>query len=159
MTYTIEPIGKIITPFKTKAGMPIQSNGAKGIKGQIVLKEAFVEGLTDLDGFSHIIVIYRFHRSEGFEMLTTPFLDTKKRGLFATRAPNRPNSIGLSVVRLISIEGNILNIENVDMLDGTPLLDIKPYIPAFDVHEADRVGWTEERTNELPEVKSDNRFE
>ncbi len=159
MIYTIEPIGEIITAFKNKAGMPIQSNGAKGIKGQIVLKEAFVEGLKDLDGFSHIIVIYRFHKSQSFEMLTTPFLDTKKRGLFATRAPNRPNCIGLSVVRLVSIEGNVLNIENVDMLDGTPLLDIKPYIPAFDVHEAERVGWTEERTNELPEVKSDSRFE
>jgi tRNA-Thr(GGU) m(6)t(6)A37 methyltransferase TsaA len=159
MTYIIEPIGEIITPFKTKAGMPIQSNGAKGIKGQIALKEVFVEGLTDLDGFSHIIVIYRFYRSEGFEMLTTHFLDTKKRGLFATRAPNRPNSIGLSVVRLISIEENVLNEENVDMLDGTPLLDIKPYIPAIDAHEAERVGWTEERTNELPGVKLDNRFE
>ncbi len=158
MTYTIEPIGEIITPFNTKAGMPIQSNGAKGIKGQFVLDDAYVEGLKDLDGFSHIIVIYRFHKSDGFEMLTTPFLDTKKRGLFATRAPNRPNFIGISVVRLISIEGNVLNVENVDMLDGTPLLDIKPYIPAFDVHEAERVGWTEERTDRLPEVRSDNRF-
>ncbi len=159
MSYTIEPIGEILTPFNTKAGMPIQSNGAKGVKGQIVLEAAYVEGLKDLDGFSHIIVIYRFHKSEGYEMLTTPFLDTKKRGLFATRAPNRPNSIGISVVRLISIEENVLNVENVDMLNGTPLLDIKPYIPAFDVHKAERVGWTENRTDDLPVVKSDNRFE
>jgi tRNA (adenine37-N6)-methyltransferase len=159
MTYTVKPIGQINTPFKTKAGMPIQSKGAKGIKGQIVINEAFVSGLTDLDGFSHIMLIYRFHKSSGYEMLTTPFLDSEKRGLFATRAPNRPNSIGISVVRLISIEGNMLNIENVDMLDGTPLLDIKPYIPAFDVHDAERVGWTEKRTNKLSDEKSDNRFE
>jgi len=159
MSIIIEPIGIIYTPFKVKEGMPIQSNGAKGIKGQIKLKEEFISGLTDLDGFSHIILIYNFHKSRGFELLTTPFLDNKQRGIFATRAPKRPNPIGISVVRLLRIEKNILDIENVDMLDETPLLDIKPYIPDFDIHKTGKNGWIENRTNNLNETKSDRRFE
>ncbi len=159
MSIIIEPIGIIHTPFKTKEGMPIQSKGAKGIKGQIKLKEELVPGLTDLDGFSHVILIYNFHKSKGFDLLTTPFLDNHQRGIFATRAPQRPNSIGISVVRLLKIENNILDIENVDMLDGTPLLDIKPYIPDFDIHKTEKNGWTENKTDNLNETKSDSRFE
>jgi tRNA (adenine37-N6)-methyltransferase len=156
---TFEPIGVLHTPFMTKEGMPIQSNGATGIKGQIELKEEFIAGLADLDGFSHIILIYDFHKSKGFELLTTPFLDTTQRGVFATRAPKRPNPIGLSVVRLLKIEKNILYIENVDMLDGTPLLDIKPYIPAFDIHKTEKNGWIDSKIDNLNEIKSDTRFE
>jgi len=159
MSIIIEPIGIIHTPFKTKEGMPIQSKGAKGIKGQIKLKDELVPGLTDLDGFSHVILIYNFHKSKGFDLLTTPFLDNHQRGIFATRAPQRPNSIGISVVRLLKIENNILDIENVDMLDGTPLLDIKPYIPDFDIHKTEKNGWTENKTDNLNESKSDSRFE
>ena len=158
MSIIIEPIGIIYTPFKTKEGMPIQSKGAKGIKGQIKLKDELVPGLTDLDGFSHVILIYNFHKSKGFDLLTTPFLDNHQRGIFATRAPQRPNSIGISVVRLLKIENNILDIENVDMLDGTPLLDIKPYIPDFDIHKTEKNGWTENKTDNLNETKSDSRF-
>lgn len=139
--------------------MPIQSKGAKGIKGQILLNEEFVAGLTDLDGFSHIILIYYFHKSVGFELQTTPFLDKIKRGVFSTRAPKRPNSIGISVVRLLSIEKNSLTIENVDILDGTPLLDIKPYISDFDIHEIDKSGWIENKADKLSEIRSDKRFE
>ena len=158
MSILIEPIGVIYTPFKTKEGMPIQSTGAIGVKGKIKLKKELIQGLTDLDEFSHIILIYNFHKSEGYELLTTPFLDNKKRGVFATRAPKRPNSIGISVVRLIKIEKNIIYIENVDMLDETPLFDIKPYIPDFDIHETDKKGWIENKTDNLNETKSDDRF-
>ena len=159
MSITFEPIGIIRTPFKTKAGMPIQSGGAKGEKGQVILKEEFTKGLTDLNGFSHIILIYHFHQSKGYDTLITPFLDNKKRGVFATRAPKRPNPIGVSVVRLNTIDNNILHIENVDMLDETPLLDIKPYIPDFDVHGVDRLGWIKDKKVKLDETRSDKRFE
>jgi len=158
MSITFEPIGIIQTPFKTKEGMPIQSSGAKGIIGKIVLKEEFIPALADLDGFSHIMLIYHFHKSLGFELQIKPFLDNEKRGVFATRAPKRPNSIGISVVRLSRIEKNVIYIENVDMLDETPLLDIKPYIPDFDIHKIEKVGWTENRTNQLNKIKSDSRF-
>jgi tRNA-Thr(GGU) m(6)t(6)A37 methyltransferase TsaA len=159
MLITFEPIGIIRTPFKTKEGMPIQSKGATGIKGQIELKEEFVPGLTDLDGFSHIIIIYYFHKSKGFALVTTPFLDSKKHGVFATRAPKRPNSIGISVVRLLKIEKNIIFIENADMLDETPLLDIKPYIPEFDIHKTEKNGWIENKKGKLDKTKSDKRFD
>ncbi len=159
MPVTLEPIGIIHTPFKTKEGMPIQSIGAKGIKGQIELNEEFVPGLADLDGFSHIILIYYFHKSTGFELLTIPFLDDTPRGVFATRAPKRHNPIGLSVVRILKIEKNIIYVENVDMLDETPLLDIKPYIPDFDIHKTEKIGWIENKTESLNKNKSDRRFE
>lgn len=138
--------------------MPIQSRGAKGIKGKIILDEQFTSGLGDLDGFSHIILIYYFHQSIGYELQTTPFLDKKKRGVFSTRAPNRPNPIGISVVKLINIDKNCLYIENVDMLDGTPLLDIKPYVPDFDIFETEKNGWVNNKTDNLKNIKSDNRF-
>ena len=158
MTINYKPIGIINTPHKTKEGMPIQTKGAKGIKGQIILKEEFTAGLNDLEGFSHIILIYHFHKSVGFELQTRPFLDNTKRGVFSTRAPRRPNSIGISVVRLLNIDKNILDIENVDMIDGTPLLDIKPYISDFDIYEIEKSGWIENKTNELNSIKSDKRF-
>lgn len=159
MSITFEPIGTIHTPFRSREGMPIQPAGAIGIKGQITLKERFTAGLTDLGGFSHIILIYFFHKSSGYELLTTPFLDDQKRGVFATRAPNRPNAIGLSVVRLVAIKENIIHIENVDVLNETPLLDIKPYIPGFDMHKTEKTGWIQNKTNDLNNAKSDKRFQ
>ncbi len=156
--FTMDPIGIISTPFTTKEGMPIQPNGAKGVKGQIHLKEEFVLGLTDLDGFSHIMLIYVFHKSTGFDLMTTPFLDKIQHGIFATRAPMRPNPIGISVVRLLKIHKNILYIENVDMLNETPLLDIKPYIPDFDIHQTDKIGWSVNLTDDWAKTKSDKRF-
>lgn len=158
MTIVYKPIGIICTPFKKRTGMPIQSIGAKGKKGKIILNDEFVSGLTDLDGFSHIILLYHFHKSNGYNLITTPFLDDKKHGVFATRAPARPNPIGLSIVRLLSINENIIHIENVDILDKTPLLDIKPYIPDFDIHTTDKDGWIGNKDIKTGTMTSDNRF-
>ena len=138
--------------------MPIQPAGAAGIRGTIGIYPQFTEGLANLDGFSHVVLLYHFHRSEGFKLTVTPFMDTEPRGLFATRAPKRPNPIGLSVVKLISVEGNTLTIENVDILDGTPLLDIKPYAPEFDQPENVRTGWLEQAREDVKEKQSDERF-
>ncbi len=158
MKIELEQIGTIFTSFKTREGMPIQPNGAKGMKGKIIINKELSNGLNDLIGFSHIILIYHFHKSEGFELKTKPFLDTKKRGIFSTRAPKRPNSIGISVVRLLKIQENELYVENIDILNETPLLDIKPYIPAFDYHKVEKIGWIENKTENLNTIKSDNRF-
>ncbi|MBP9020753.1 MAG: tRNA (N6-threonylcarbamoyladenosine(37)-N6)-methyltransferase TrmO [Syntrophobacterales bacterium] len=152
------PIGVIRSPFKQVEGMPIQPAGAKGIAGSVEIYEMFAEGLKDLEGFSHIILIYHLHRSRGFKLHVKPFLDDQLRGVFATRAPRRPNAIGISVVRLLQVDRNILKIEDVDILDGTPLLDIKPYVPAFDEREAVRTGWLSSRAGVVAGVRSDERF-
>jgi len=153
-----KPIGIIDTPFTKPGGMPIQPAGAAGVKGTVEVFEDFHAGLRDLDGFSHIILLYHFHRSCGFNLQVVPFLDNQTRGLFATRAPRRPNPIGLSVVQLDRIENGTLHIRNVDMLDGTPLLDIKPYVPEFDSHTNIRTGWLEKVRKTVPTRKSDDRF-
>lgn len=138
--------------------MPIQPTGAVGIKGTVEVLDAYQAGLKDLDGFSHIILLYHFHRSESFNLQVTPFMDSQSRGLFATRAPKRPNPIGLSVVQLEKVEGGVLHIQNVDILDATPLLDIKPYVPAFDTPVKARTGWLEKANKNLLNQKSDDRF-
>ncbi len=158
MRICFKSIGTIHTPFKRKEGMPIQSSGSKGIKGTIELRREYVDGLFDLDKFSHIFLIYHFHKSKGFDLQVIPFLDDKPHGIFATRAPRRPNSIGISVVKLISIKDNMLEIENVDMLDGTVLLDIKPYISQFDIHTIEKSGWINNKTGYPNETTSDDRF-
>jgi tRNA-Thr(GGU) m(6)t(6)A37 methyltransferase TsaA len=158
MSIDYSPIGVVHTPFTDPVGMPIQPTGAVGVQGRIELEPAYVDGLQDLDGFSHVVLIYHFHRAKQPKMLVTPFLDTKSRGLFATRAPTRPNAIGLSVVKLLAIEGNVLRIENVDMLDGTPLLDIKPYIPDIEPKHVDRVGWYAEAKGKAKDATSYDRF-
>lgn len=153
------PIGTIHTPFKNLEGMPIQPAGAKGISGTVELSPAYEEGLKDLKGFSHIILLYLFHRSRSFKLTVTPFMDTAPRGLFATRAPKRPNPLGLSIVRLVGVVGTTLHIENIDVLDGTPLIDIKPYVPEFDLPDGPvKVGWLEPSKKQVRERKSDNRF-
>jgi tRNA (adenine37-N6)-methyltransferase len=154
----LTPIGEIRTPFETLEAMPIQPAGAAGVEGQVVLAPQFAGGLADLEGFSHIILIYQFHRSKGFQLTVTPFLDDLPRGLFATRAPRRPNPIGLSVVGLKGRDGNVLHVYGIDVLDGTPLLDIKPYVPAFDAPPATRVGWMEGKLEALAQKRSDDRF-
>ena len=158
MRIKYEPIGVICTPHSDTAGMPIQPAAAAGIKGRVEVFEEFRDGLKDLNGFSHIILLYHFHQSLGFKLHVMPFMDVHLRGLFATRAPKRPNAIGLSVVRLNTIEGGTLDVENVDMLDGTPLLDIKPYVPAFDAPANVRVGWLKDARKRIAEKKSDDRF-
>jgi len=136
-----ECIGTIHSPFTDLKGMPIQPAGAEGVRGSVELLHRFCAGLKDLDGFSHIILVYHFHLSKGYTLEARPFLDDVPRGIFAMRGPARPNPIGISVVRLVSVDGCTLHIEDVDIVDGTPLLDIKPYVPDFDWRPADRVGW------------------
>jgi len=152
------PIGSVMSPYKDLKGMPIQPAGAKGIRGKVILNPDLVEGLRDLEGFSHIVLIYFFHQSKGFDLRVKPFLDDDKHGVFATRAPRRPNRIGFSVVKLLGIQGNVLEIEDLDILDGTPVLDIKPYIMEFDNVENVRLGWLEDKLGELEEIRSDDRF-
>ncbi|MBI9053209.1 MAG: tRNA (N6-threonylcarbamoyladenosine(37)-N6)-methyltransferase TrmO [Bacteroidales bacterium] len=154
----LNAIGLIHTPFKIREGMPIQPTGAKGVKGTIIIESEFVEGLKDLDGFSHIILIYHFHKLKEYKLTLTPFMDDKPHGVFSTRAPKRPNHIGFSVVKLNKIEDNILYIENIDVLDKTPLLDVKPFIPAVDVVEVDKLGWLEGRSEKMGSKIADSRF-
>lgn len=158
MTIKYEQIGTVYSPFEKKEGMPIQAISANGIKGKIEINKDLEEGLSDLDGFSHIFLIYAFHKSKGFDLKTKPFLSDKIFGIFATRAPRRPNAIGISVVKILSIYKNILEIENIDVLNGTPLLDIKPYIPEFDIHKVEKIGWLENKISAIAQTKSDERF-
>ena len=151
-------IGIIYTPFKELVGMPIQPAGRAGFKGHVEVFEEFRKGLKDLDGFSHIILLYLFHRSQTYKLLTKPFMDSELRGVFATRAPNRPNPIGLSVVQLDRIENGTLHITNVDILNGTPLLDIKPYVPEFDTYSEIKTGWLEKAKKTVSRRRSDDRF-
>jgi tRNA (adenine37-N6)-methyltransferase len=151
------PVGIIHTPFTEPEGVPVQAQGGKN-KGSIEVYEQFAAGLKDLNGFSHIMLLYHFHLSSGYSLEVKPFLDEEPRGLFATRAPKRPNPIGISVVRLIEIKGNKLLIEDVDMVDGTPLLDIKPYVPAFDVRENVKTGWLEGKGDLIYKARADGRF-
>lgn len=138
--------------------MPIQPSGAAGVKGSVKVFDEYQEGLKDLDGFSHIILLYYFHLAEGFKLQVVPFMDSKPRGLFATRAPKRPNPIGLSVVQLDEIKEGVLCIQNVDILDKTPLLDIKPYVSEFDQQVKFRTGWLEKAKKAVLNKKSDGRF-
>lgn len=152
----LKPIGTIHTPFHQAEGTPIQPIKGKGTKGWIEVGSAYVKGLKDLDGFERIWLFFWCHRANDFKLHIKPYMDTQFRGLFSTRAPSRPNAIGLSCVKLLSIEDDRLNIEDVDMLDGTPLLDIKPYITKFDHFQVSQCGWTDNVTNE--NATADNRF-
>ena len=158
MKIELKPIGVIHTPFTKKEGMPIQPAGAAGIKGTVEVFEEYRAGLKDLDGFSHIILLYHFHCSQGFSLHVVPFLDTEEHGVFATRVPRRPNPIGLSVVQLDRVENGILHVVNVDILDGTPLIDIKPYVPEFDGAAVFKNGWLEHARKRVAEHRSDDRF-
>jgi len=137
------PIGIVHSPFTEQEGTPIQPSRAGHAIGTVEVYPEFVEGLADLDGFSHIILLCHLHASSGYRLKVVPFLDTRLRGLFATRAPKRPNPIGLSIVKLVAIQDGILSIEGLDLLDHTPVLDIKPFVGEFD-HVVDaRFGWLE----------------
>ncbi len=153
-----KPIGYIHSPFKKAKGTPIQPKAAGDTQGKIELLPEYTECLEDLQGFSHIILIYHFHLSEGYTTKVKPYMDNKLRGVFSTRAPRRPNPIGLSVVRLNKIEKNILWVEGLDVIDETPLLDIKPYVPDFDHQQEFRLGWLENKRKKLPGTKDDGRF-
>jgi tRNA-Thr(GGU) m(6)t(6)A37 methyltransferase TsaA len=155
---TYKPIGVIHSPFKEPKNVPIQAAASRGVEGTIEIYPQYVEGLCDLEGFSHIILIYHFHLVKDCSLMVKPFLDDKLHGIFATRAPARPNKIGLSVVRLIGRENGVLRIQGVDMLDGTPLLDIKPYVPQFDCVEALKIGWFTDKIGKLGSTRDDGRF-
>jgi tRNA-Thr(GGU) m(6)t(6)A37 methyltransferase TsaA len=142
-----EPIGTIHTPFKEKTTTPIQGIFAPDSTGEVEVFPQYTDGLKDIAGFSHLILIYHFHLAEGYSLLTKPFLDDESKGIFSIRHFNRPNPIGISVVRLDEVKGNILTIGEVDIIDGTPLLDIKPYMPDFDVRHNVRKGWYERASN------------
>jgi tRNA (adenine37-N6)-methyltransferase len=144
MEFIMRPIGVIHSPFREKEQTPIQPSRSQA-RGRVEVYPQFAAGLEDIEGFSHIILLYVFHQSSGFALRVKPFLDDRQHGLFATRYPWRPNPIGISVVRLVAHEGNILLIDDVDVLDGTPLLDIKPYVSEFDLRAATRSGWLEGR--------------
>lgn len=153
------PIGELHTPFISREGMPIQPTGRTSAPGTAEIYPPYQAALVDLEGFSHIILIYYLHRVEGWKPRVVPFLDKAERGLFATRAPTRPNPIGLSIVGLERIELGVLYLANVDILDGTPLLDIKPYLPEFDQPQGTiRTGWLSEIAGEVENRQSDDRF-
>jgi tRNA-Thr(GGU) m(6)t(6)A37 methyltransferase TsaA len=158
MEISYRSIGTIRSPFEDIAGMPIQPSGAKGVEGTIEIFPEFADGLQDLEGFSHIILIFHFHKVTASNLQVTPFLDTTKRGVLATRSPKRPNPIGLSIVKLNHRADNILYVENIDILDGTPLLDIKPYVPEFDEQTVERLGWLEDAKGKVKHKRSDDRF-
>jgi tRNA (adenine37-N6)-methyltransferase len=145
MALTLQPIGVIHSPFTEKDRTPIQASRSQAV-GTVEVFPEFADGLQDIEGFSYIILLYVFHLSSGYSLVVKPFLDDHMRGLFATRYPARPNPIGLSVVRLLARQGNRLEVEGIDILDGAPLLDIKPYVPDFDVRSATRTGWYETRS-------------
>jgi len=157
-TCCVTPIGIIHSPFSEPTGMPVQPSGASDIVGYIDILPQYLEGLSDITGFERIILLYFFHRCDGFSLQVTPYFDTTKRGLFATRAPRRPNWIGFSVVRLIDVKETRLFIRDVDILDGPPLLDMKPYVPKFDAYPDSKAGWLEDKQQNVPEISADERF-
>ena len=154
----LKPIGVIHSPFSRSKGTPIQSALAEGAEGTAVLEPEYAEGLRDLEGFERIWLLYWFDRAAGgADLIVTPYLQDTPHGVFATRAPARPNPIGMSPVRLLSVEGNVLRLADVDILDGTPLLDIKPYVPRFDCFQTTRNGWFDGVGDRR--VVADGRFE
>ena len=154
-----KPIGIVHSPYKKPKGTPIQPLAATGVKATVEIFPEFVEGLTDLDGFSHIFILYHCHLVGKPSLKVQPYMDNDTHGVFSTRAPSRPNAIGLSVVRLVSVKKNLLYIQDVDILNGTPVLDIKPFVPEFDMREVKKIGWLEKNVNKLPESKDDGRFQ
>ncbi len=148
----LKPIGIIHTPYKEPKGIPIQGKFEKGITGKVELFPEYKQGLKDIEGFSHIILIYHFDRSKDEKLISKPFLEDESHGIFAIRGPHRPNHIGFSIVKLKKIENNIVTFSEVDILDGTPLLDIKPYVSHFDSRENVKNGWLEKhfKSEEIP---------
>ncbi|HIE57386.1 MAG TPA: tRNA (N6-threonylcarbamoyladenosine(37)-N6)-methyltransferase TrmO [Anaerolineales bacterium] len=158
MKISFTPIGIIHSPFRTPQEMPIQPTGEASRPGVVEIYPEFAPALKDLDGFSHLYLLYYFHQVQHAQLVVIPFLDTQPRGLFATRAPHRPNPIGLSLVQLVRIDKNRIHIANLDVLDGTPLLDVKPYIPEFESAQDVRVGWLEAAKGQVRHKKADGRF-
>jgi len=152
----IKPIGIIHSPFTQAAGTPIQPSVAEGAEGVVEIFPAFVKGLQNLNGFDRIWLLYWFHKASKAKLKVKPYMDNAERGLFATRAPCRPNPIGISAVRLLRVEGCELYVADIDILDGTPLLDIKPYAPRFDHFQVNRFGWLQHAAD--TQKLADERF-
>ncbi len=158
MKVIYKPIGVIHSPFHSLEEMPIQPSSESSGPGTVEIYTEFVDGLKDLSGFSHIYILYHFHKVRQTKILVTPFLDTESHGIFATRAPSRPNPIGISLVRIVSVTDNLIHVDHVDVLDGTPLLDIKPYVPEFEKVYDVRIGWLEQAKGQISTRRSDKRF-
>ena len=156
--HEIKSIGIIHSPYYSIEDMPIQPKGASEVEGCVIVDEKYIDGLQDIEGFSHIYLLYSFHEATRTELLITPFLDKQTRGVFATRSPLRPNHIGISIVKLKRVEGNKIFVEGIDILDGTPLLDVKPYIEKFDAVKESASGWLQASDKEISKKRSDNRF-
>jgi tRNA-Thr(GGU) m(6)t(6)A37 methyltransferase TsaA len=155
---TYYPIGVIHTPFSSVEGMPIQPSGGKEILGQVEVFPPFCGGLKDLEGFSRIILLYHCNRAKEYSLEEKAFLDNRYHGVFATRAPKRPNPVGLSIVQLIRVKGCVLEVQGIDILDQTPILDIKPYVPEFDAYPTEKIGWLTTVIHRLETTRSDDRF-
>jgi tRNA-Thr(GGU) m(6)t(6)A37 methyltransferase TsaA len=153
-----QSIGIIHSPFNTPENMPIQNVGANGVTGTIEIYPEFASGLKDIEGFSHLILLYHLHQVNHFSLQVIPFMDIIEHGIFSTRAPIRPNPIGLTVVKLLEVKGCMITIEGVDILNQTPLLDIKPYLPQVDAVHDVRIGWFEGKIEKCESKKSDTRF-
>lgn len=152
------PIGVIHSEHTISEKTPIQPVYARGCKGQVKVFEEFASGLSDVEGFSHIYLLYHFHQAPPAKLLVKPFLQDMERGVFATRAPCRPNAIGLSIVKLLGRKGNILHVEDVDILDGTPLLDIKPYTEKFDRFDVQRSGWQDDVDDHTAQKRGKRKY-
>jgi tRNA-Thr(GGU) m(6)t(6)A37 methyltransferase TsaA len=158
-TITYKSIGLVHSPFKEPKNVPIQAVASKGTAGTLEIYPEYVEGLIDLEGFSHLILLYHFHLiKEDSSLMVKPFLDAKLHGVFATRSPARPNKIGISVVSLTGIEKNTLFVQDLDIIDGTPLIDIKPFVPEFDCRKTTKIGWFGGKIGNLEVTKDDGRF-
>lgn len=155
---SIQPIGKIFSKHLTPKGTPIQFSGAKDSFGTIEIFSEYQKGLKDVEGFSHIILLYFFNQIKKSKLSVKPFMDDCEHGIFATRSPSRPNPIGLSIVKLIKVEENKLFVQGLDILNETPLIDIKPYVPNFDAIEAEKIGWLEKNVHKHSTTKDDGRF-
>ena len=147
------------SPYYSIEDKPIQPKGASDVEGYVIVDKKYIDGLQDIEGFSHIYLLYSFHEATRTELLVTPFMDKQTRGVFATRSPLRPNHIGISIVKFKRVEGNKVVVEGIDILDGTPLLDIKPYIEKFDTVRESTSGWLQASDEEISKKRSDNRFE
>ena len=153
-----QPIGVIRSPFFEPKGTPIQPTAAQDVNGVVEVYPEYAEGLKDIEGFSHLILLYHLHLAQPAGLLVKPFLGNELHGIFSTRSPGRPNAIGLSIVRLTGREGNLLHIRDVDIVAGTPLLDIKPYVAEFDARQSVKSGWFEDNIHKLANTRDDGRF-
>jgi len=156
---TFTPIGVVRSPFVSAVGMPIQTIAAEGVEGSIELDPAYAPGLADVAAFSHVWLLCHLHQAWEPALVVTPFLDDQPHGVFATRSPRRPNPISLSIVRLLRVEGHILHVVDLDLIDGTPVLDIKPYVPTFDARDTTAIGWYTGKVQRVHDVRSDGRFQ